>query len=103
MHDEDRKRLPRYQSIPAVRIGRLAVAQHFQGCGLGKALLADATLKAIAAAPASFALLVDAKNDQAVEFYKYHGFRQLSNSPKILFLSLATADAENLGNGAIAK
>lgn len=88
---EDAKRLPRYPTMPAVRIGRLAVDKRFQGQGLGKALLADAALKSMAAAPASFALLVDAKNDKAVEFYKRHGFRQLVGLPNILFLPLATA------------
>jgi ribosomal protein S18 acetylase RimI-like enzyme len=85
------QRLPRYPTIPAVRIGRLAVDMRFQGFGLGKALLADAAIKAINAAPATFALLVDAKNDQAVAFYKHHGFLQLESSPRILFLPLATA------------
>lgn len=66
--------------------------KRFQGLGLGKALLADASIKALTAAPVAFALLVDAKNDQAVDFYKYHGFQQLESSPKILFLPLATAE-----------
>lgn len=86
------KRLPRYPSIPAVRIGRLAIAKNLQGEGLGKALLADATIKVISANPASFALLVDAKNDKAEKFYKHHGFIPLNTSPKILFLPLATAE-----------
>lgn len=94
---EDAKRLPRYPTIPAVRIGRLAVDLRFRGCGLGKSLLADAALKAMAAAPASFALLVDAKNDQAVDFYRHHGFRSLIGSPSILFLPLATAEKILLG------
>lgn len=85
-------RLPRYPSIPAVRIGRLAVDKRFQGHGLGKALLADAAIKTIYATPASFALIVDAKNEQAVEFYQHHGFRLLSNTLNILFLPLATAE-----------
>lgn len=89
---EDAKRLPRYPTMPAVRIGRLAVDQRYHGRGLGKALLADAAIKAITAAPASFALLVDAKDDQAVNFYKHHGFHQLGGSPRVLFLPLATAE-----------
>jgi len=52
---------------------------------LGKALLADASIKAIASAPAAFALLVDAKNDQAVDFYKYHGFSNLKVPLKSYF------------------
>ena len=33
------KRLPRYPTVPAVRMGRLAVSQNFKGMGLGGALL----------------------------------------------------------------
>ena len=94
---DDARRLPRYPTMPAVRIGRLAVDQRYQGRGLGKALLADAAMKAMTAAPASFALLVDAKNEQAVNFYKHHGFRQLGSLPKVLFLPLATAEKVLLG------
>jgi GNAT superfamily N-acetyltransferase len=75
------KRLPRYPTMPAVRIGRLAADRTYRGCGLGKALLADAALKAMAAAPACFALLVDAKHEQAVAFYQHHGFRFLHGLP----------------------
>lgn len=39
---DTRKRLPRYPTVPAVRMGRLAVDQTFVGQGLGGALLADA-------------------------------------------------------------
>src|SRR6185312_10296192 len=35
------KKLPRYPSVPAVRMGRLAVDQQFRGKGLGAAMLAD--------------------------------------------------------------
>ena len=38
------KRLPRYPTVPAVRMGRLAVSQNFKGMGLGGALLAVAIL-----------------------------------------------------------
>ena len=95
---ETTQRLPRYPTMPVVRIGRLAVDQRYQGRGLGKALLADAAMKAITAAPASFALLVDAKNDQAIAFYQHHGFRQLGSSPNTLFLPLATTEKVLLGS-----
>ena len=88
---EETKRLPRYPTVPAVRIGRLAVDQKFQGRGLGAALLADATLRTLKADAAAFTLLVDAKNDQAVAFYQRFGFRVLASQPRTLFLPLATA------------
>lgn len=89
---EETRRLPRYPTLPAVRIGRLAVDQRFHNRGLGAALLADATLRVLQAPPAVFALLVDAKTDQAAAFYHHHGFRPLMSQPKMLFLPLATAE-----------
>ena len=85
------KRLPRYPSLPAVRVGRLAVDHRFQGQGLGGALLADAAAKALTEPAAAFALLVDAKNDAAVAFYEHHGFHRFASQPRVLFLPLATA------------
>ena len=88
---EETKRLPRYPTVPAVRIGRLAVDRRYQGCGLGGALLADAASRAFKADAAAFTLLVDAKNDRAVAFYQHFGFRVLASQPRTLFLPLATA------------
>lgn len=86
------RRLPRYPTLPAVRIGRLAVDQHFRGRGLGAALLIDAARQTLQSAPAAFTLLVDAKNDRAVAFYRHHGFLPLASQPRTLFLPLATAE-----------
>ena len=85
------KRLPRYASLPAVRIGRLAVDLQFQKRGLGSALLADAMQRTLQAPPAAYTLLVDAKNENAGAFYQHHGFRPLASRPSTLFLPLATA------------
>lgn len=84
------KRVPRYPVLPAVRIGRLAVDRRFQARKLGAALLADAGARALGAAPASFTLLVHAKNDAATAFYEHHGFIRLASQPRSLFLPLAT-------------
>jgi ribosomal protein S18 acetylase RimI-like enzyme len=85
------KRLPRYPTVPAVRIGRLAIDHRFQGRGLGGALLVDATAKALQEPAAAFALLVDAKDDEAVAFYEHHGCQRFASQPRMLFLPLATA------------
>ena len=87
---EESKRLPRYPTLPAVRIGRLAVDETFQGRGLGGALLVDAARRTLQAAPAAYALVVDAKNDQAVAFYQRYLFRPVVDRPRTLFLPLAT-------------
>jgi ribosomal protein S18 acetylase RimI-like enzyme len=85
------KKLPRYPSVPAVRMGRLAIDTGFKGMGLGGALLADALNRAARAEIAAFALVVDAKDETAKQFYWHHGFIALPDSPLTLFLPLATA------------
>lgn len=84
------KKLPRYPSIPAVRMGRLAVDRTFQGQGLGGALLADALIRIIRSEIAAYALIVDAKDKKAANFYRHHGFIETVNNPLLLFLPLAT-------------
>ena len=85
------KRLPRYPTLPAVRIGRLAVGQRFQRRGLGELMLMNAVHRTMQDAAAAFALLVDAKNDLVAGFYRRYGFRLIAGKPRTLFLPLATA------------
>jgi GNAT superfamily N-acetyltransferase len=63
---EETKRLPRYALLPAGIIGRLAVDRRFQNQRLGGALIMDAAARASRGDPAIFALVVDAKDDNAV-------------------------------------
>jgi GNAT superfamily N-acetyltransferase len=74
------KQLPHYPSVPAGRMGRLAIDQNFKGQVLGGALLADA-----------FERAASAKDASAASFYQHHGFIALPDSPLTLFLPLATA------------
>ena len=85
------KKLPRYPTVPAVRMGRLAVDLAFKGQGLGGALLADALGRAARSEIAAYALMVDAKDAAAVAFYRHHSFIALPDSPRTLFLPLAMA------------
>ena len=84
------KKLPRYPTVPTVRMGRLAVDQAFKGQGLGGALLADALHRPARSEIAAYALMVDAKDDAAAAFYRHHGFIPLPDSPLAMFLPLAT-------------
>lgn len=84
------KKLPRYPSVPAVWLGRLAVDQDFQGQGLGGALLADALDRAIRSEIAAYAMVVNAKDDRAAMFYHHHGFIILPTAKMTLFLPLAS-------------
>jgi len=87
------KKLPRDPTVPAVRTGRLAIDKAFQGRGLGAALLADALERAARSEIASYALVVDAKDEQAIAFYRHHGFIAFPDTPRTLFLPLAAAAA----------
>ena len=86
-----RKRLPRYPVIPAMLIGRLAVALSCRGQGLGRALIADAAIRTDAAGVGAFALIVDAKDKAAIAFYEANGFALIPNETRRLFLPMATA------------
>lgn len=68
------RKLPRYPTIPAARIGRLAVDQRYHGIKLGSVLLADAAARAARSDVAVLAMVVDAKDAAAEAFYRHHGF-----------------------------
>lgn len=84
-------RLPRYAAIPAVLLGRLAVAASFQGRRLGAVLLADAVARVARADIASFALLVDPQDDNARQFYQRHGFLDLPQPERRMFVPIDSA------------
>jgi ribosomal protein S18 acetylase RimI-like enzyme len=91
------RKLPRYPSVPAVRMGRLAVDQTFKGQGLGAALLADALMRVVRSEIAAYALVVDAKDERAAGFYRHHGFVETAIKPLTLFLPLATVPTARPG------
>jgi ribosomal protein S18 acetylase RimI-like enzyme len=82
------KRLPRYPSVPVARVGRLAVDHIFHGQGLGGALIADAAIRAIRSEVVVFAMVVDAKDDAAVAFYRHHGFESFGGKDRQMIISL---------------
>lgn len=84
------KRLPRYALLPAALVGRLAIDRRFRGLRLGSALVMDAVVRAARAESAIFALVVDAKDEAAVSFYRHLKFQRLISKPQSLFLPIAT-------------
>lgn len=84
------KRLPRYPLLPAALIGRLAVDRRFHRQGLGSALLADAALRVLKGDVTAFALVVEAKDEDALGFYGRQGFQAFVSRPFSLFLPLGT-------------
>ena len=85
------KRLPRYPAVPAVLLGRLALARSYQGKGLGGVLLVDALKRAARAELGVFAMVVDAKDEAAQRFYEHHGFTLLPGEARRLCLPISAA------------
>ncbi len=79
------KRLPRYPLVPAILIGRLALDRHYHGQGWGSFLLLDALYRCVTSDIASFAVVVDAIDDEARAFYIHASFLPLPDSPDRLF------------------
>lgn len=92
-------KLPRYGSVPAALIGRLAISVAHHGKGLGAALIADAIDRTVASDAAVFAVLVDAKDASAKAFYQKLAFEELKSNPMSLFLPIATALAARAPGG----
>ena len=84
-------KLPRYPTIPAVLLGRLAVSISFQGRKLGAVLLADAVGRAARADIATFAIVVDPKDANARQFYQRHGFIDMPSPQQRMFMPIESA------------
>jgi len=87
-------KLPRYEFVPATLLGRLAVHEGFRGQKLGGVLLLDALKRAHSAAKevASWAVIVDAKDESAKTFYEHFEFKQVVGEPYKLFLPMKRID-----------
>jgi len=83
------RKLPRYPLIPATLLGRLAVDRRHQGNGYGRFLLADALFRAVRSEIASFAVIVDAKDETARTFYERESFLPFPDQPMKLFRPMA--------------
>jgi len=89
---ELRSKMPRYPSVPAIRLGRLAVCLEARGRGLGEFLLIDAMHRAVRNEVAWAAFIVDAKDENARAFYLKYGFLAFSDDLNHLFLPRATVE-----------
>lgn len=81
------RKLP--DTIPTIRLGRLAVAVAMQGQRLGALLLADAFRKGqgVAMQVGVAGMIVDAKDDAAARFYRHFGFSASAHNPLLLYRS----------------
>jgi ribosomal protein S18 acetylase RimI-like enzyme len=89
--EERRKSLPKHP-VPVGRIGRLAVDKTMQGQGLGRELLVNALIRIRDASQAvwAHAVVVDAKDESAKNFYQKYGFAPLLDDSMSLFLPIAS-------------
>lgn len=83
------RKLPRYPLIPATLLGRLAVDRRYRGQGHGRYLLADALSRCVRSEIASFAVIVDAKDEDAHRFYQRESFLPFPDQPMKLFRPMA--------------
>jgi predicted N-acetyltransferase YhbS len=84
------KKLPRYPEVPVTLLGRLAVDARRKRRGLGEHLLMDSLSRSLAtsAQVASFAVVVDAIDDEAFEFYRHFEFLPFPDQARRLFLPM---------------
>jgi len=80
------KKLPRYSSLPATLLGRLARDSAFRGRGIGDRLMADALARALAGSAeiGSVAMVTDPKDERAAAFYQEFGFIRLNDKRMVL-------------------
>ncbi|PPL14981.1 GNAT family N-acetyltransferase [Microterricola pindariensis] len=85
--------------IPVILIGRLAVDERFAGLGLGASLLQDAILKGVEASRiiGARALVVHAISASAERFYLKFGFTLVPDSARVMFITVADAEATIAG------
>jgi GNAT superfamily N-acetyltransferase len=86
------KKLPRYPVLPGILLGRLAVDADMKGNKIGAFLLMDALKRSLAVSHqiGIVAIIVDAKDVTAVNFYKHFGFIPFPANDHRLFLPIGT-------------
>jgi predicted GNAT family N-acyltransferase len=87
------RKLTRHSEVPATLIGRLARSNAVNyGFRLGPMLLMDALHRSFIHSQeiASWAVLVDAKDEKARNFYQEFGFIDIPRVPNRLFLPTGT-------------
>lgn len=84
------RKLPRYDHLPVVLLGRLAVDKTAKGQGVGEFLLIDALRRSLETAQnvGAMAVIVDAKDQNAESFYKHFDFLPFQRTPLRLFLPM---------------
>jgi len=82
-----------YGFVPAVLIGRLALDKSLHGKGYGQIILIDA-LRRISRSKdfAVMLVIVEAKDQKAVNFYTHFGFKHLKDSERRMYIPFKTIE-----------
>ena len=95
------KHLPRYTLLPTTLLGRLAVDNRQQGKQFGELMLVDALRRALNASAqvASLAVIAEALDERALNFYIKYGFQQFRQNPMKLYFPMKSVKelCQNLG------
>ena len=85
-------RFPKYDRLPATLLGRLARSVEHKGQGIGELLLMDALRRSLELSRriASVAVVVDAIDENARQFYQRYGFIDVPGHPNRLFIPTQT-------------
>ena len=91
MGERTQQKWPRYP-VPCFRLGRLAIHLAHRNRGLGRILMGCAVDRSLEAKKhvAAYALVVDAKGEDAKSFYEHYGFTPCRDNPMAMYLSLGT-------------
>ena len=84
--DDIAKKSGRYQHVPVLLLGRLAVDSRFQGQGNSTLLLMDALRRSLRTGVGVKLVIVDALNQRAAEFYERREFRRFEDASLQLFM-----------------
>lgn len=98
--EADRKKLPAYDTIPAIYLSKLGVQTEHQSQGLGSHLMADASRRCVCAADIVGAhfLILDALNERAAAPYRRLGFVDLpGHGPRMLIKMSVVRRAAEMG------
>lgn len=96
--DEVIKKLPKYPLLPGILLGRLAINSSHQSQGIGALLLIDALKRSLSISEqiGINAVIVDAKNKAAANFYAHYGFIEFPSNNLKLFMPMNTIKSLNL-------
>lgn len=86
------KKAGKYNTVGVTLLGRMAVDSSQQGRGIGELVLLEALKQSLLSTQrvSSFAVFVQAKDENAARFYRKYGFIELPEDKRKLFLPMKT-------------